>query len=111
MIYFSNFFCFTKYYIFYIFDNIHPFFWNMDRRTFYGKKTKVSILAEVCEIIEQSSDFAAIVVLPPAAGDAGDQDSDIEEISDNPEEEYEPGGELEVEKDIESGSGNEILPH
>ena len=46
----------------------------MDPRAFYGRKTtKVSTLAEACEIIEQSSDLAAIVVLPPAAGDAGDQ--------------------------------------
>ena len=45
----------------------------MDPRAFYGRKTtKVSTLAEACEIIEQSSDPAAIVVLPPAAGDAGD---------------------------------------
>ena len=79
----------------------------MDPCAFYGKKTKVSTLAEVCEIIEQSTDPAAIVVLPPAAGNAKDQDSDIEEIPDNSEEEYEPAGE---KKDIESESDNEILP-
>ena len=85
----------------------------MDPRAFYGRKTtKVSTLAEACEIIEQSSDPAAIVVLPPAAGDAGDQDSDIEEIPENPEEEYsyEPAGELEVEQNIENEFDNEILP-
>ena len=49
-------------------------------------------------------------MLPPAGRDAGDQDSDIEEIPDNPEEGYEPAGELGVEEDIEDGSGNEILP-
>ena len=83
----------------------------MDPCAFYGRKTtKVSTLAEACEIIEQSSDPAAIVVLPPAAGDAGDQDSDIEETPENPEEEYEPAGELEVEQNIENEFDNEILP-
>ena len=83
----------------------------MDPRAFYGRKmTKVSTLAEACEIIEQSSDPAAIVVLPPAAGDAGDQDSDIEKIPENPEEEYEPAGELEVEQNIKNEFDNEILP-
>ena len=75
----------------------------MDSRAFYGKKTtKVSTLAEVCEIIEQSSDSEAIVVLSLAAGDLGDQDFDIDEIPDNPEEEYKPAGELEVEEGIEA---------
>ena len=49
-------------------------------------------------------------MLPPAAGDAGDQDSDIEEIPENPEEEYEPAGELEVEQNTENEFDNEILP-
>ena len=48
-------------------------------------------------------------MLPPAVGDAGDQDSGIEEIYDNPEEEYEPATELKVEEDIERESDNEIL--
>ena len=75
----------------------------MDPRAFYGRKTtKVFTLAE--------ADPAAIVVLPRAAGDAGDQDSDIEEIPENPEEEYEPAGELEVEQNIENEFDNEILP-
>ena len=40
----------------------------MNSCAFYGRKTtKVSTLVEACEIIEQSSDPAAIVVLPPAA--------------------------------------------
>ena len=83
----------------------------MDPCAFYGRKmTKVSTLAEACEIIEQSSDPAAIVVLPPAAGDAGDQDSDIEETPENPEEEYESARELEVEQNIENEFDNEILP-
>ena len=83
----------------------------MDPRAFYGRKTtKVSTLAEACEIIEQASDPAAIVVLPPTSGDAGDQDSDIEETPENPEEEYEPAGELEVEQNIKNEFDNEILP-
>ena len=49
-------------------------------------------------------------MLPPAAEDAGHQDSDIEKILDNPEGEYEPVEELEVEEDIESESDNEIPP-
>ena len=49
-------------------------------------------------------------MLPPAAGDAGDQDSDIEETPENPEEEYEPAGELEVEQNIENEFDNEIRP-
>ena len=83
----------------------------MDPCAFYGRKTtKLSTLAEACEIIEQSSNPAAIVVLPPAAGDAGDQDSDIVETPENPEEECEPAGELEVEQNIENEFDNEILP-
>ena len=82
----------------------------MDLRAFYARKTKkFSTLAKACEKIEQSLDPAAIVVLPPTAGDAEDQDSDIEEIPDNPKKEYEPAGELEIEKDIKSESDNEIL--
>ena len=52
----------------------------MNSRAFYGRKTKVSKLAKACKIIEQSSDPPAIVVLPPAGGDARGQDSDIEKI-------------------------------
>ena len=49
-------------------------------------------------------------MLPPAAEDAGHQYSGIEKILDNPEGEYEPAEELEVEEDIESESDNEIPP-
>ena len=49
-------------------------------------------------------------MLPPAAGDAGDQDSDIDETPENPKEEYEPAGELEVEQNNKNEFDNEILP-
>ena len=82
----------------------------MDSRAFYGRKTtKVSTLAKACQRIEQSWDPAVIVVLPHTAGDAGNQDSDIGEIPDNPKEKYEPVGKLAVEKDIKSKSDNKIL--
>ena len=83
----------------------------MEPQSFYGRKTtKVSTIAEACEAIAQSSDPAAVVILPPAAGDAGGQDSDVEDIPEDPEEQYEPAGELEVEEDIESDCDNEVLP-
>ena len=82
----------------------------MDPNKFYGRKTtRVSTLAEAREVIEQSSNPAAIFVLPPIAGDAADQESDIKEIPEDPEVEYEPAGEIEIEENTESESDHEIL--
>lgn len=47
-------------------------------------------------------------MLPPAAGDIGTQESDTEDANDDPEEAYEPAGELEIEEEIESDDNFEI---
>ena len=43
-----------------------------------------------------------VVVLPPEAGDSGSQESDVEDVDDSMEKNFEPAGELELEEDFES---------
>ena len=53
------------------------------------------------------------MVLPPAAGDRGDQESDLEDAVEDGEDEYEPAGELEIEEsdsDIEQPDKRRIIP-
>ena len=82
----------------------------MDTRVFYGarKATHVSTLAEVNETIENAKNVANVFVLPPEAGDSGSQESNIEDVGDSMEEIFEPAGELEVEKDLESNEELEM---
>ena len=51
--------------------------------SFYGfKKTRVTTVAEALDHIEEVSEIRSIrnvVVLPPEAGDRGDQESDLED--------------------------------
>ena len=61
------------------------------------------------EAIKGSRIVVNVVTLPPNAGDPGNQDSDIEEISAKSIEEiYEPAGNLEIEEDLESDDGAEL---
>ena len=76
----------------------------MNVSCFYGtrKATKVTTIAEVQDAIENNRDVRNIVVLQPNAGDSESQTSDCEEITNDPEEIFEPAGEMEVEEEIYS---------
>ena len=50
------------------------------------------------EIQEKSRKIRNFVVLPPAAGDRGDPESDLEDAVKDCEDEYAPAGELEIEE-------------
>ena len=83
----------------------------MEPNLFYGKRTtRVATVIEARELFEEANDPTAIVLLPPDAGDIGDKDSDTDEIPDDPEEEYEPAGELEFEEELESDFFEEVPP-
>lgn len=72
----------------------------MDSRLFYGgsiKKTHVSTISEAKDIMQDSANPVKVVVLPPDAGDKGNQDSDLDEVLEDRETMYDPAGELEVE--------------
>ena len=60
----------------------------MDTRAFYGarKITYVSMLAEVNETIDNAKNVVNVVVLPPEAGDSGNQESDVKNVADSMEE-------------------------
>ena len=74
------------------------------------KTTRVATIAESYEAIKGSRNLVNIVVLPPNAGDSGNQDSDTEEVSaESIKEIYEPAEELEIEEDLESDDEAELL--
>ncbi|XP_066958864.1 piggyBac transposable element-derived protein 2-like [Macrobrachium rosenbergii] len=75
----------------------------MEVGNFYGhrKVTKVTTILEALDTAGSSDKVVKLVVLPPAAGDSSDQDSDIEDICDDPEEQHEPAGHIEVEEEID----------
>ena len=52
--------------------------------------------------MQKAAQAVNVVVLPPASGDTGTQESDTEEADHDPEESYEFAGELEVEEEIQS---------
>ena len=66
------------------------------------KVAHVSMLAEVNETIENAKYVVNVVVLPPEAGDAGSQKSDVEDIFDSTKKNFEPAGKLKVVEDFES---------
>ena len=76
----------------------------MDTRAFYSarKATHVSTLADVNKTIENSKSVVNVVILPPEAGDSGSQESDVEDVADSMEKNFEASGELEVKEDFES---------
>lgn len=61
----------------------------------------MSTIQEALENAASSERAVNIVVLPPNAGDCGEIDSDTEFPPEDPEEEFEPAGELEVEEEID----------
>ena len=81
----------------------------MDTRTFYGarKVTHVSTLAEVNKTKKNAKHVVNVAVLPPEAGDSGNQESDVEDVVDSMEEIFEPAKELEVKEDFESNKESE----
>ena len=71
-------------------------------KVFYGvrKTIRVATIAEAHEAIKGSRN---VVALLPNAGDPSNHDSNTEEVSaESIEKIYEPAGELEIEKDLES---------
>ena len=77
----------------------------MEPKVFYGirKTTKVGTISEAHEAIKGARNVVNVVLLPPNAGDFGNQESDTEEVlAESMKEIYEPTGELEIEKNFES---------
>ena len=76
----------------------------MEAPSFYGsrKTTRVRTLREAYEAVQKASQVVNVVVLPLASVETGSQESDTEEADDDPEESYDPAGELEVEEEIQS---------
>ena len=84
----------------------------MEPKVFYGirKTTRVATIAEAHEAIESARSVVNVVLLLPNAGDSGNQESDTEEVlAESMEEIYEPAGELEIEKNLESDDEVELL--
>ena len=84
----------------------------MEPKVFYGirKKTRVSTISEAHEAIEDARNVVNVVLLPPNAGDFGNQESDTEEfLAESMEEIHEPAGELEIEENTESNDEVEPL--
>ena len=82
-----------------------------ESKVFYGvsKTTRVATIAEAHKAIKGSRNVVNVVVLPPNAGDSGNQDSDTEEVSAKSIDEiYKPGGKLEIEEDLESDDQAEL---
>ncbi|KRY44983.1 hypothetical protein T03_4345 [Trichinella britovi] len=61
---------------------------------------QVSTLQEAKEVMATSNHVLNVVVLPPTAGDSGSDDTDQEYLPDDPEDESDPAGELEVEQEV-----------
>ena len=72
---------------------------NMNTKSFYGRNsTLVTTLEEVNDIVEAADHVVSVVVLPPEAGDS--KDTDEEDVNDNPDDIFEPAGQLEVEEEV-----------
>ena len=73
----------------------------MNTKSFYGRNsTLVTTLEEVNDIVEAADHVLSVVVLPPEAGDSQSQDTDEEDVNDNPDGMFEPAGQLEVEEEV-----------
>ena len=84
----------------------------MEPKAFYGirKTTRVETISEAHEAIKGARNVVNVVLLPPNAGDFGNQESDTEEVlAESMEEIYEPAGELEIEENLESDDEVEPL--
>ena len=76
----------------------------------YGNRTRRVYSSTVIEGRELFEEQQLLFFLPSDTEDIGDKDSDIDEIPDDPEEEYEPAGELEFEEELESDFFEEVPP-
>ena len=73
----------------------------MNTKSFYGRNsTLVTTLEEVNDIVEAADHVLSVVVLPPEAGDSQSQDTDEDDVNDNPGGIFEPAGQLEVEEEV-----------
>ena len=84
----------------------------MEPKVFYGirKTTRVATIAEAHEAIEGARNVVNVVLLPPNAGDSGNQESDTEEVlAESMEKIYESTGELEIEENLESDEEVELV--
>ncbi|KRZ71345.1 PiggyBac transposable element-derived protein 3 [Trichinella papuae] len=63
---------------------------------------KLTTIEEARDAVASSRHPVNVIVLPPTAGDSGDDVSDTEYVPDDPEEEFEPAGELEVEEEVDT---------
>ncbi|KRY81897.1 hypothetical protein T4D_2017 [Trichinella pseudospiralis] len=61
---------------------------------------QISTLQEAKEVMATSNQVLNVVVLPPTAGDSGGDDTDQEYLPDDPEDEFDPAGKLEVEQEV-----------
>ena len=84
----------------------------MKPKVFYGirKTTRIATIAEAHGAIKGARNVVNVILLPPNAGDFGNQGSDTEEVlAESMEEIYEPAGELEIEENLESDDKVEPL--
>ena len=84
----------------------------MEPKVFFGirKTTRVATIAEAHEAIEGARNVVNVVLLPPNAGDSGNQESDTEEVlAESMKEIYKPAGELEIEENLASDDDVEPL--
>ena len=72
----------------------------MNTKSFYGRNSTLVTTLEVNDIVEAADHVLSVVVLPPEAGDSQSQDTDEEDVNDNPDDIFEPAGQLEVEEEV-----------
>ena len=69
----------------------------MDTRAFYGAR-KVNHVStrwqKLTKLWKNANNVVNVVVLPPEAGDSGNQESDAEDVADSTEKIFEPAGKL-----------------
>ena len=83
----------------------------MEPKVFYGirKTTRVATISEAHEAIEGARNVVNVILLPPNAGDFGNQESDTEEVlAESIKKIYEPAGELEIEENL--ANDDEVEP-
>ena len=64
----------------------------MYTKLFYGRNSTLVTTLEVNDIVEAADHVLSVVVLPPEAGDSQSQDTDEEDVNDNPDGMFEPAG-------------------
>ncbi|KRZ65504.1 PiggyBac transposable element-derived protein 3 [Trichinella papuae] len=80
----------------------HPFPLETDEETLEGRRNTMLVSTEeMREVVSSSRHVVNVIVLPPTAGDAGDEASDVEIAADDPDEMFELAGELVIEEEID----------